>query len=329
MNKFLLIGGLGFVGKNLTKYLRELNNEVHIIDIKVPNTHEEHFIHEHSVSYKQGDVNSVEFLKEIFKANKFSGVFHLASQVGIKNYISNPEDVIMTTMLGTLNVANACIENDTHMLFTSTSEVLGKNLNTPWKEDADRVYGSSEIERWSYGSSKGVAEQLLLGMAKTKNLSTTIIRFFNIYGNYQNPIFIVPKSISNCMNNRRPLVYDSGKQTRCFTYVTDALEALEVLMREKRQGIYHIGSNFEHTMEEVVASVIRETNPSLKPELFDTDEKYSGTYEDIQRRVPDVSKIYEHIGWKATTNLEQGLKNTIEWVKQNPWWLEQDSSTEI
>lgn len=329
MNRFLLIGGLGFVGKNLTKYLTELNNEVHIIDLKVPNKQEEYFIKEHAVAYEQGDVNSSKFLKEIFRANKFSGVYHLASQVGIKNYISNPEDVIMTTMLGTLNVANACIENNTHMLFTSTSEVLGKNLNTPWKEDADRVYGSSEIERWSYGSSKGVAEQLLLGMVKTKKLSATIIRFFNIYGNYQNPIFIVPKSISNCMNNLNPLVYDSGKQTRCFTYVTDALEALEVLMSEKKQGIYHIGSNFEHTMEEVVENVIRETNPTLKAELFNTDEKYSGTYEDIQRRVPDVSKIYDEIGWKATTNLEQGLIKTIEWVKQNPWWLEQDSSTEI
>ena len=329
MNRFLLIGGLGFVGKNLTKYLTELNNEVHIIDLKVPNKQEEYFIKEHAVAYEQGDVNSTKFLKEIFRANKFSGVYHLASQVGIKNYISNPEDVIMTTMLGTLNVANACIENNTHMLFTSTSEVLGKNLNTPWKEDADRVYGSSEIERWSYGSSKGVAEQLLLGMVKTKKLSATIIRFFNIYGNYQNPIFIVPKSISNCMNKLNPLVSDSGQQTRCFTYVTDALEALEVLMSEKKQGIYHIGSNFEHTMEEVVENVIRETNPTLKAELFNTDEKYSGTYEDIQRRVPDVSKIYDEIGWKATTNLEQGLIKTIEWVKQNPWWLEQDSSTEI
>ena len=329
MKKFLLIGGLGFVGKNLSNYLSDQNSDIHIIDLKKPSSKEQDFINKHSITYHRGDVNSAEFLREIFQSNKFSGVYHLASQVGIKNYISNPEDVIMTTILGTLNVANACIENDTHMLFTSTSEVLGKNLDTPWNEYADRVYGSSEIERWSYGSSKGVAEQLLLGMSKTKNLSVTIIRFFNIYGNHQNPIFVVPKSISNCMNNLSPLLYDSGKQTRCFTYIIDALYALEILMNEQKQGIYHIGSNFEHTMEEVISSVIKHTNPELKPEVFNTAEKYPGTYEDIQRRVPDVTKIYEDIDWKATTNLDEGLQKTIEWVKQNPWWLEQDSSTEI
>ena len=329
MKKFLLIGGLGFVGKNLSKHLSELDFDIHVIDLKDPSLEEHKFINEYSITYKRGDVNSLEFLREIFQSNKFDGVYHLASQVGIKNYISNPEDVIMTTMLGTLNVAHACIENNTHMLFTSTSEALGKNLATPWKEDADRVYGSSEIERWSYGSSKGVAEQLILGMSKTKGLSATIIRFFNIYGNHQNPIFVVPKSISNCMNNQNPLLYDTGKQTRCFTYVVDALQALEILMHEQKQGIYHIGSNFEHTIEEVISSVIKHTNPNLKPEIFNTTEKYKGTYEDIQRRVPDVTKIYKDIGWKATTNLEEGIKKTIEWVKQNDWWLEQDSSTEI
>tara|TARA_Y100001935_G_scaffold207685_1_gene177024 strand:- start:30280 stop:31269 length:990 start_codon:yes stop_codon:yes gene_type:complete len=329
MKKFLLIGGLGFVGKNLSKYLSELGFEIYTIDLKSPSLQDKNFLNEYSIHYRQGNVNSASFLKEIFSWSKFDGVYNLASQVGIKNYISNPEEVIMTSILGSLNVANACIESGTHMLFTSTSEVLGKNLDTPWKEEADRVYGSSEIERWSYGSSKGVAEQLILGMVKTKKLSATIIRFFNIYGSHQNPIFVVPKSISNCMNNLNPLLYDSGKQTRCFTYVEDALKALNILMKEKKQGIYHIGSNFEHTMEEVVLKVINNTNPSLQPEVFDTLKKYPGQYEDIQRRVPDVTKIYEDIGWKATTDLEKGIIKTIEWVKKNPWWLKQDSSTEI
>lgn len=233
LKKYLIIGGLGFVGKNLSLYLKELGHSFDILDIKDPDKQEQQFLNDLEITYIKGDVRDIKILRNIFSNNSYDGVFHLASYVGIRHYISMPEEVIMTTIAGTLNVAQACYENNIHLLFTSTSEVLGKNNQVPWKENANRVYGSSDIERWSYGSSKGVAEQLILGLSKTKKLSATIIRFFNIYGNYQNPIFVVPKNISNCMKGLRPLVYDSGNQTRCFTYVQDALITLELLMKKK------------------------------------------------------------------------------------------------
>lgn len=327
--KYLVIGGLGFVGKNLVRHLRKNGHFLTIIDKKDPDSQDKEFLESLKINFFKGDVLHPDPIRANISEHNYDGVFHLASFVGIRNYLSNPAGVIETTILGTLNIAKACYENGIHMLFTSTSEVLGRNPSVPWKENADRIYGSTDVERWSYGSSKGVAEQLILGLAKEKNLSATIIRFFNVYGDFQSPIFVVPKTLSNCMNNIEPLVYDAGTQTRCFTYVQDAVGALEVLMEQKKNGIYHIGSNFEHTMMEAVECIIKNTNSSLKPRKVSTEEMYGSSYEDINRRVPDVNKIKKEIGWIATTPLDKGVKRTVEWVKKNKWWLEVDSSVSV
>ena len=328
MKKFLLIGGLGFVGKNLSSMLSSQNHVVEIIDIKEPSAYEEDFLNKNKINYIKGNVIDASFTSKEIINGDFDGVYHLASFVGIKNYISNPSEVILTTIQGTLNVARACIEANTHMMFTSTSEVLGKNPRTPWKEDADRVYGATSVDRWSYGSSKGVAEQLIIGLSKSTNLSFTIIRFFNIYGCYQNPIFVIPKTIHNILNGKKPLLYDGGNQTRCFTFVDDAIEALDKLMQRKAAGIYHIGSNFEYTISDAINVVSKVTKSEHKTEKINTNDLYGKTYEDILRRVPDVSKIQEDIGWIARTDLDEGVAKTIEWVRKNDWWLQLDSSVE-
>ncbi len=324
MKKFLLIGGLGFVGKNVSLHLLKQGHEITIFDIKEPTQQDIDDFNSDAVKFLSGDVTNKNDLNLAFE-DDYDGVFHLASFVGIKNYISNPSGVILTTILGTNNVAQKCIDNNVHLLFTSTSEVLGKNSDTPWKEDADRVYGSTMKDRWSYGSSKGVAEQIIIGLGRSSKLSYTITRFFNIYGDFQNPIFVVPKTISNCMKNQPPLLYDSGKQTRCFTYVKDAVVAVEQLMERKSNGIFHIGSNFEHSVEEVINKTIEILNVDLSIEHINTDELYSGKYEDIYKRVPDVEKVFKEIGWRATTELSEGLSQTIKWARKNHWWLELNS----
>ncbi len=328
MKNFLLIGGLGFVGKNLSSMLCSQNNTVKIIDIKQPSKYEEDFLNRNNIDYIQGNIIDESFTSREIINGDFDGVYHLASFVGIKNYISNPSEVILTTIQGTLNVARACIEANSHMLFTSTSEVLGKNPDTPWTEDADRVYGSTTVDRWSYGSSKGVAEQLIIGLSKSTDLSFTIIRFFNIYGSHQNPIFVVPKTIHNILNGKKPLVYDGGNQTRCFTYVEDAVTAVDRLMKKKASGIYHIGSNFEYTIAEAIDVISKVATFEQKVKKINTNDLYGNTYEDILRRVPDVSKIEHEIDWVAKTNLDEGVAKTIEWVKKNDWWLELNASVE-
>jgi nucleoside-diphosphate-sugar epimerase len=328
MKKYLLIGGLGFVGKKLAGYLAGKGHAITIMDIRDLTELEEISCTENRINYIKGSATKDRDLDLVFEEH-FEGVFHLASFVGIKNYISDPIGVITTTIDGTKKVAEKCIQHNTHLLFTSTSEVLGKNPNIPWKEDADRVYGSTTRERWSYGSSKGVAEQLIIGLGKSKGLSYTVTRFFNIYGEDQNPIFIIPKSIHNCLNGISPLLYDSGNQTRSFTYIDDALLALDSLISNKSNGIFHIGSNYEHSIKDVINTIITLTNTKLSVQSVDTDHLYGKTYEDISRRVPDVSKIFQEVGWKATTPLEEGLIKTIEWVKLHPWWLKKDSSISI
>ncbi len=326
MKKYLLIGGLGFVGKHLAKYLANKGYIVCLFDLNSPTEDELAFLDYHpNITFIKGDVLNDHDLNNVFIEN-YDGVFHLASFVGIKNYISDPSGVIITTVEGTKKIAKWCSKKNLHLFFTSTSEVLGKNRNIPWDEEADRVYGSTQIERWSYGSSKGVAEQLIIGLSKTESLKYTITRFFNIYGEGQNPIFLIPKTIHNCLNGVSPLMYDSGNQTRCFTYIHDAIFALDKLMTTKSEGIFNIGSQFEHTIKDVIIKIINLTNNKINFKSVQTDVFYKNKYEDIDRRVPNVKKIFNSIGWKASTNLDDGLVKTIDWSKKNKWWLNLDSS---
>jgi len=329
MKKFLIFGGLGFIGKHLTNLLISKDHTVIVFDLRNPTNDELNFYDSlNNITFVKGNILNNEELKNIFDKYHFECVFHLASFVGIKNYISDPSGVIITNINGTNNIANLCIKHNTHLFFTSTSEVLGKNIDIPWDENSNRVYGSSEIERWSYGSSKGVAEQLLIGLTKTKGLSCTISRFFNVYGEGQNPIFIISKSIHNCLNNIRPFLYDDGKQTRCFTYVKDATDALYLLMKKKSQGIFHIGSNFEYTIEEVIKKIIKVTKFKNSYISINTSDLYQGKYEDILRRVPNVYKIQKEIGWKASTTIDDGILKIVNWANNNKWWLNLDSSIE-
>ena len=167
MKKYLLIGGLGFVGKNLAKYLTNKGCSVTLFDLNSPTVDELAFLNYHpNIKFVKGNILNDHDLNNLFSEN-YNCVFHLASFVGIKNYISDPSGVIITTVEGTKKIAKWCSKKNIHLIFTSTSEVLGKNQNIPWDEEADRVYGSTQIERWSYGSSKGVAEQLIIGLSKT------------------------------------------------------------------------------------------------------------------------------------------------------------------
>ena len=180
--KYLLIGGSGFIGTNLSRFLIQKGHEVSIADNN--SFHQDSNLEDLRESCKFYGVDvldSVELKKLVQKAQP-DYIFHMAGVVGIENYLKSPELVVETNIIGVKNVINICEEFDIPMLFTSTSEVLGKNNNNPWKEDADRLYGSATVDRWVYGVSKGIAEQIINIHARENALKATIVRFFNIYG---------------------------------------------------------------------------------------------------------------------------------------------------
>ena len=178
------------------------------------------------------------------------------------------------------------------MVFASTSEVFGKNPNPPWAEDDDRVLGSTKTARWSYSTSKGMAEHLVFAMHAAHGLPVTVVRYFNVYGPRQNPIFVISQTVHRILNGRQPLLYDSGDQTRCFTYVDDAV-AGTLLAAESNAAIgeaFNIGSMTETTMRDAVDLAIKIANVDnvSTAEVVDTAARIWGS---VRRHSPSHPRL--------------------------------------
>ena len=323
-DKVLVTGGAGFIGARLVGKLLSENFEVHVLDV-IP-IEMAHRLKEYSSNsnliYTQGDLRDKVKIDSWFQKDA-THLYHLASVVGVKNYIDDPLALIDIVVVGTRNLLELATKYNTRVLFTSTSEIYAKNPNPPWSEQDDRVLGPTSIDRWSYSSSKAVCEHMLFALFRSNNLKFTIVRFFNVYGPGQAPIFVISKSLYNVMNNKSPYLYDSGEQTRCFTYVDDAIDGMLLASRsESANGeVFNIGSNIERTMKNAIDLIIKISGKELDIINFQTKKEYGEKYEDIPRRIPNVSKAKEILNWEVTTSLEDGIKASIDWAKNNKWWL--------
>ena len=177
-----------------------------------------------------------------------------------------------------------------------------------------------------------MAEHLVFAMHAAHGLPVTVVRYFNVYGPRQVPIFVVSQSIHRILNGRRPLLYDSGEQTRCFTYVDDAV-AGTLLAADSSAAVgeaFNIGSMTETTMREVVDLSIKlaDVDSVSSAEAVDTAARYGGRYEDIPRRIPDSTKAQQELGWRLRVDVEEGIRRTIEWARANPWYLEGPAADE-
>jgi nucleoside-diphosphate-sugar epimerase len=241
----------------------------------------------------------------------------------VRRYMEDPLSLIDIAIIGTRHLIALCVEHDVRILFTSTSEVYGRNPAVPWSEDGDRVLGATSVDRWSYAASKGVCEQMLYGVHRKTGLPFSIVRFFNVYGPRQTPIYVVSQTVQRVLNGEAPDLYDGGAQTRCLTYIDDAIEGtiLAATRPEAVGEVFNIGNSVENTMAEVVQMTLDAAGSDLEPVAVDTTEKYGAIYEDIGRRVPAVDKAERVLGWKATTSAEEGIAKTVAWARETPWYL--------
>ncbi len=325
MTKKIMVTGVGgLVGSHLTERLLSQNYQVYgldVFDIEI-NKNLENIKDNKNFKYFKGDVKSIDDLDLFFQTDA-SVIYHLASVVGVNKYMEDPMSLIDTSILGTRNLINMCYKHNVRMLFASTSEVYGKNPLIPWHESGDRVLGPTNIDRWSYSTSKALCEQMLFGVYHKSKWPMSIVRFFNVYGPRQNPIYVVSKSIHRVLNGMSPELYDGGKQTRCFTYIDDAIDGLMLAANlETAVGnVINIGNNKENTMCEVVEEVLEASKSDLEILHINTEEKYGSVYEDIPRRIPSIDKAMELLKWKPHTSLKEGIKKTVEWAKKNQWYL--------
>jgi UDP-glucose 4-epimerase len=322
-----ITGAAGFIGSHLAEALLVRGWQVHATDvIELQNAENLDAIKRHpSFYYTSADLRDSDAIRAWYRADT-DILYHLASIVGVRRYIEDPLDLIDIVVGGTRNLLELASRYGTRVLFASTSEIYGKNPNIPWREDSDRVLGPTSIDRWSYSSSKAVCEHMLFALQHSCNLPFTIVRFFNVYGPRQAPIFLVSQSVFRALRGEPPLLYDRGQQTRCFTYVEDVIEGI-IAAATSPHGVgeaFNLGNTEESTVSDVIDAICRTIGFESAPRAFDTAKEFGAAYEDITRRVPSVEKATRLLGWEAKTKLQEGIGKTVAWARKA--WREEVES---
>ncbi len=320
----MVTGGCGFVGSHLVEFLLARGCRVHVFD-RVPLDRAVNLaaVRDHpQLSYTVGDLRDIEAVRAFYRADA-ACLYHLASVVGVRNYLDDPLALIDVVVGGTRTLLDLAVAHSTRVLFTSTSEIYGKNPHVPWDENGDRVLGPTSVDRWSYSSSKAVCEHMLYALGRKAGLAFSIVRFFNVYGPRQSPIYVVSQSVYRALRGEAPRLYDDGRQTRCFTYVEDVMEGIWGASRDDKAlgEAFNLGNPVETTMRAVVEMIIKEAGGGGGLEPFETSREYGDTYEDIRRRVPSVDKAARLLGWRPSVPLDEGIRRTVAWARDNAWWL--------
>ena len=324
VKRAMVTGAAGFIGSHLTERLLSDGYEVYAFDIApLDGARNLAAVADHpALHYTRGDITSPDSIRGFYRDDA-DVLFHLASVVGIKNYVEDPLGLVDVVVLGTRYILELVAQHQTRLVFTSTSEVFGKNPAVPWDEGADRVLGPTSVHRWSYSSSKAVCEHMVYGAAERYGIPFTIIRPFNVYGPRQSPIFVVSQSVKKALAGEPPLLYDDGGMTRCYTYVDDIVEGL--VRAATTDGAigesFNLGNTVESTVREVIETILDVTDADTGYEVLDTQSHYGDKYEDIIRRIPSAEKAERLLAWRATVQLREGIERTVEWARSPMGYL--------
>lgn len=314
--KIIISGVAGFIGSNLAQKLLELNSTVIGIDNFSYGEKQNlsGFINHPNFRFIEGDMTDPNLLNDL----EGELIIHLASQK-IPRY-SNALRTLEENSLMLKNVINKCNKDNIRVLFSSTSDIYGKNPNLPYTEESNSVLGPTTVKRWAYALSKIYGEQLILANHAENNLQYTIVRFFGSYGPNQNRTWWGgPQSVfvQNILTNKPIEIHGDGLQTRTFTYVDDTVQGLIKCIFEENaiNDIFNIASepNEEVTIKKLAEIITQMMGKDYEPQLKFIPYSSFGNYEDVRRRVPSIDKIKEKLGYQPQFSLEEGLKRTIEW----------------
>ena len=319
--KVLITGGAGFIGSHLAEELINNKHEVVVLDDLSTGRLE-------NISGFKNDNNFKLVVDTILNehlvdklAEDCDVIFHLAAAVGVELIVKKPLESLTTNIKGSEIVLEMAHRYHKKVLITSTSEIYGKNVNGPLKEDDDRILGSPLKTRWSYSTAKAVDEMLAYVYWKQKNVPSVIVRLFNTVGPRQTGAYgmVVPRFIEQALKNDSITVYGNGKQSRCFVHVKDVVGALIKLVDETRAvgEVFNIGSQEEVTIEQLAKEIIKLTGSKSKIEYIPYEKAYEEGFEDMQRRVPDISKINKLIGFKPTYTLSAIIKDIVQYLEKS------------
>jgi len=318
--KVLITGGAGFIGSHLSDELIAGGDEVVILDNLSTGRFENiaHLDGNKPFQFIEGTILNETLVDKLVE--RCDVVYHLAAAVGVDLVVKKPLESLVTNIKGSEIVLDMAHRYHKKILITSTSEIYGKNTNGPLKEDDDRILGSPLKVRWGYSTAKAVDEMLAYIYWKEKKVPTIIVRLFNTVGPRQTGAYgmVIPRFVNQALKNEDITVYGTGKQSRCFLHVKDVIKTLIKLMNSKDAvgQVFNIGSQEEITIENLAKKIIGISKSKSKIVYISYEKAYEEGFEDMQRRVPDTTKVKNLVGFKPTVDLEGIIKSVVGYYRK-------------
>lgn len=313
--KILVTGGAGFLGSHLCETLLDRGHEVWAIDAK-GEAKILHLLNRDNFHFVRETIFNEAMLEDLTRRAEV--IFHLAGVVGVEHYVGDPYAVLNVNINGTQKVLQVAHKYDRKVVFASTSEVYGRNTKVPFEEDDDRVLGSTRVDRWCYSTSKAAAEHFCFAYGKI-GLPFVILRYFNIYGPRLDKVDVgrvLTIFMGQILKNKPLTVIGDGSQTRCFTYVSDAIEGtIAAGMRPQAVGnIFNIGTDTEISIRTLAETMLEIAGkPKSMIEYVPQEKIYGTSYEDIPRRVPNATRMHKILEVTPKVGLREGLERTMSW----------------
>jgi len=305
--RVLITGGAGFIGSHLADHYVNAGHTVTLLD-NFSTGSKTNIAHlEGSVTTIDGDIRNVDLINELTKDSDL--VLHMAAALGVNTILESPLESMSTNITGSEVVLNAAAKHNKRIIIASTSEIYGKNTKQPLNETDDRVVGAPQKIRWTYSDAKAIEEAMAFALYQERKLPVTTVRLFNTVGPRQTGRYgmVVPRFVQAAIKNEPLTIYGDGTQSRVFCHVHDAVQAIvTVAANDATIGdVYNVGGTGEVTIKQLAEKVIAITGSKSEITYTAYSDAYPAGFEDIQRRVPDISKVRNAIGWAPTKDLVQ------------------------
>jgi UDP-glucose 4-epimerase len=305
--RVLITGGAGFIGSHLADHYENAGHTVTLLD-NFSTGSQSNIAHlESKVTTVDGDIRNVDLIDQQTKDSDL--VLHMAAALGVNTILESPLESISTNITGSEVVLNAAAKHNKRIIIASTSEIYGKNPKQPLSETDDRVVGAPQKIRWTYSDAKAIEEAMAFAMHQEKKLPVTTVRLFNTVGPRQTGRYgmVVPRFVHAALKNEPITIYGDGTQSRVFCHVLDAVSAIAAMAYTDSTigDVYNVGGTGEVTIKQLAEQVLSLTGSKSAITYTPYSDAYPAGFEDIQRRVPDISKVKGAIGWSPTKDLKQ------------------------
>ena len=309
--RILLTGGAGFIGSHLADHYVAKGDQVTILDNFSTGSRENIAHLEGKITTVDGDIRNVELVEKLTIDADL--VLHMAAALGVNTILESPLESMSTNITGSEVVLNTAAKFNKRIIIASTSEIYGKNPKQPLNEADDRVVGAPQKIRWTYSDAKAIEEAMAFALHQEKKLPVTTVRLFNTVGPRQSGRYgmVVPRFVQAALKNEGLTIYGDGTQSRVFCHVDDAVQAIATIAATNATigEVFNVGGSGEVSIKELAEKVIATTKSQSVITYTPYSDAYPAGFEDIQRRVPDISKIKQAIGWAPTKNLDAIIRD--------------------